>query len=107
MGGVDTGSLRQQPLPGGKFPEQALALGEHVRVAVEQYFDSLDGHSVCGLYALVMSEVEKPLIKTVLERNGHNQCRSAKALGMSRSTLRKKMDRYRLHQEYSDSKVRD
>jgi Fis family transcriptional regulator len=46
------------------------------------------------LYALVLSEVEQPLIRTVLEYCGHNQTQAAQILGLSRSTLRKKMTQY-------------
>ncbi|MGI9210912.1 MAG: helix-turn-helix domain-containing protein, partial [Methylococcaceae bacterium] len=43
---------------------------------------------------MVMSEVEKPLIEAVLEQCGQNQCRTAEMLGLSRSTLRKKIAQY-------------
>ena len=75
---------------------QAPLLSEHVRIAVEAYFSQLDGHPVNGLYAMVISEVERPLIQTVLEHCGHNQSKAAQVLGLSRSTLRKKITQYGL-----------
>jgi len=40
--------------------------------------------------------VEQPLIETVLEHCEHNQTKAAQILGLSRSTLRKKMQIYRI-----------
>ncbi len=68
-----------------------LILSEHVRMALRNYFARLDGHEATDLYAMVISEVEKPLIETVLEQCGHNQSKAAQVLGLSRGTLRKKM----------------
>lgn len=76
---------------------QQIILCEYVRAAVDQYFEHINGHPACNLYEFVIAEVEKPLIETVLKHVGHNQSKAAKALGISRSTLRKKIDRYGLH----------
>ncbi len=75
---------------------EGIVLKEQVRAAVEQYFFQLDGHTVVGLYAMVIAEVEKPLLEAVLAHTGGNQSKAAKVLGMSRSTLRKKMQQYRI-----------
>ncbi len=69
-------------------------LSTQVRRAVEHYFSQMDGHDACGLHAMFMGEVEKPLLEAVLEHTGHNQTKAAKTLGLSRSTLRKKMAQY-------------
>jgi Fis family transcriptional regulator len=45
---------------------------------------------------MVIAEVERPLIQAVLEQYGYNQCKTAQALGLSRSTLRKKINLYGL-----------
>lgn len=73
-----------------------LLLSEHVRLSVKEYFSRLEGHSVNELYTMVLSEVERPLIETVLEQCGYNQSKAAQMLGLSRSTLRKKMCQYGL-----------
>ena len=44
-----------------------------------------------GLYALVMREVEGPLLRDVLAWHDGNQSRAAAALGINRATLRKKL----------------
>ena len=71
-----------------------LPLSKHVQHAVEHYFSQLNGHDASGLYAMVLTEVEKPLIEVTLAQSGYNQTKAAKALGLSRSTLRKKLDQY-------------
>lgn len=58
------------------------------------YFSQLDGHDSSGLYDLVLAEVEKPLLETTLKYANFNQTKTAKLLGLSRSTLRKKLDQY-------------
>ena len=75
-------------------PEVPLLLSEHVRLAVKDYVTRLDGEEIGNLYDMVLHEVERPLIQTVLELCGHNQSKSAQMLGLSRSTLRKKIANY-------------
>ncbi len=72
------------------------ALSEHVRLAVERYIKQMDGYAISGLHAIIMDEVEKQLVETVLDHTGYNQSKAAQSLGISRSTLRKKMDLYDL-----------
>ena len=43
-----------------------------------------------------MEEMERPLLHTVMEHTGGNQTRAAALLGISRSTLRKKLAQYGL-----------
>jgi Fis family transcriptional regulator len=71
-----------------------IPLSAHVKQMVGLYFAQLNGHDAVDLYAMVLSEVEKPLLEATLEQLGYNQTKAAKALGLSRSTLRKKLDHY-------------
>ena len=73
-----------------------LLLSIHVKKTVEQYFLQLNGHDTSGLHAMVIAEVEKPLIESVLEHCGQNQTKASKILGLSRSTLRKKIELYNI-----------
>lgn len=64
--------------------------------ALDAYFKNLNGHRPGDLYALVMSEVEQPLFKAVLDYTRGNQSRAADILGINRGTLRKKLRGYHL-----------
>lgn len=71
-----------------------LPLAVHVKQSLEMYFSQLSDHDAVNLHALVISEVEKPLLEAALAHSGYNQTKTAKVLGLSRSTLRKKLDQY-------------
>jgi Fis family transcriptional regulator len=65
-----------------------------VRHTLDGYFRDLDGERPAGIYDMVISCVEKPLIEVVLHRVGGNQTQAAELLGMNRNTLRKKIRAY-------------
>ena len=69
-------------------------LSECVRNALRFYLRNLDGYEVSDLHQMVILEVERPLLETVLEYTQGNQTRAARLLGMSRSTLRKKIEQH-------------
>ena len=62
-----------------------------VEAALRCYFADLNGHKPSGLYQMVMSEVEKPLLETVMHHARGNQSQAAEMLGINRNTLRKKL----------------
>jgi Fis family transcriptional regulator, factor for inversion stimulation protein len=74
----------------------SVPLALYIKQKVEQYFSQLNGHDPVGLHGMVISEVERPLLEAALEHSGYNQTKAAKALGLSRSTLRKKMEQYNI-----------
>lgn len=71
-------------------------LRECVQDALKSYFGHMGDHSVNDLYRMVMTEVEGPLLATVMEHTRGNQTKAAAVLGISRSTLRKKLAQYDL-----------
>lgn len=75
-------------------PKQPLC--QQVTQALESYFSQLDGHDAVDLHAMVISEVEKPLLEAVMRQTKSNQSKAAKVLGLSRGTLRKKLALYQL-----------
>ncbi len=76
--------------------QQICPLSVFVKQTIDAYFNQLNGDEIQGLHAMVIGAVEKPLLEAALEHSGHNQSKAAKALGLSRSTLRKKIDHYGL-----------
>jgi len=72
----------------------SIPLSVYVKQSMEIYFSQLSDHDAFNLHALVISEVEKPLLEVALAHSGHNQTKTAKVLGLSRSTLRKKLELY-------------
>ncbi|MCW8807329.1 MAG: Fis family transcriptional regulator [Rhodanobacter sp.] len=68
------------------------ALSECVTRTVRRYLADI-GDTLCaeGLHALVLREVEVPLLREVLAFHDGNQSRAASALGINRATLRKKL----------------
>ena len=71
-------------------------LRTQVQTALQNYFYQLDGHEPANLYKMVLSEVEPPLLETVMMYTQGNQTRAAEILGIDRSTLRKKLRHYSL-----------
>ena len=69
-------------------------LAQCVEAALEKYFIHLEGQDPTGLYQMVLGEMEKPLLETVMRQAGGNQTRAAEILGINRGTLRKKLKQY-------------
>jgi Fis family transcriptional regulator len=67
-----------------------------VRRTLETYFDDLGDAQADDLFAMVLSEVEVPLLQVVLQHADGNQTRAARILGINRGTLRKKLGKYGL-----------
>jgi len=86
-----TGTLAD---PAASAPPQPLR--EAVETAIRRYFEHLDGSQATDLYAMVMAEVEAPLLSCVMEHTEGNQTRAADVLGLNRGTLRKKLKLYGL-----------
>ena len=71
-------------------------LSELTGKALRNYLKALNGHKPAELYQLVMGEVERPLLQTVMDYTGGNQSEAASILGINRGTLRKKLKNYKL-----------
>ncbi len=67
-----------------------------INTLLTSYFSDLDGHPPGNLFDLVMDEVERPLLETVLHHTRGNQSKAAEILGLNRGTLRKKLRKYGL-----------
>ncbi|RDX37819.1 DNA-binding transcriptional regulator Fis [Kangiella sp. HD9-110m-PIT-SAG07] len=81
----DTASFQSNP-----------TLREHVAISMQQYLKQMQGQPLDDVYDLVLSQVEEPLLRAIMEHTRNNQTKAAKVLGLNRGTLRKKLKRYNL-----------
>lgn len=78
-------------------PASAHSLREHAEKTLRRYFTDLKGHDPSDLYEMVLGEIEAPLLITLMEYTRGNQSRAATILGLNRSTLRKKLRKYKIN----------
>ena len=71
-------------------------LQQSVEQAIRKYLDDLDGELPCNLFDTVISEIEQPMLETVLRHCDNNQSKTASCLGINRGTLRKKLKQYHI-----------
>ncbi|HMB74478.1 MAG TPA: helix-turn-helix domain-containing protein [Gammaproteobacteria bacterium] len=64
--------------------------------AIRGYFHTLNGHKPCELHQFVMAQVERPLLEMTMDYTNGNQSAAAEILGLSRGTLRKRLQTYNL-----------
>ncbi|HKT27142.1 helix-turn-helix domain-containing protein [Dyella sp.] len=93
-------SLNAVRLPANEVVRESSsqsALSECVSRTVRRYLADI-GDTPCdeGLHALVIREVEGPLLREVLAFHDGNQSRAAAVLGINRATLRKKLSQHGL-----------
>ena len=88
-------------VPGGDFQViqagRADPLSKCVQDALATYLHNMDGHRVVDLHRLVIEEVERPLFETVVRHAGGNLTLAARMLGLTRSTLRKRLTHYSIN----------
>jgi two-component system nitrogen regulation response regulator GlnG len=72
-----------------------LSLSDMMKRFLNKYFDE-HGHSLPppGMYTRILQTIEEPLVRITLERMSGNQQKTAKILGISRNTLRKKIEMF-------------
>lgn len=64
---------------------------ECVRTSLEGYLRDLRGTEPDGIYSMMVSVVEKPVLEVVMQHADNNQSKAALWLGLNRNTLRKKL----------------
>lgn len=88
------------PMPSEPNKNDIMAVpkvGQTVREALDHYFKALGDQAPHALYDMVISAAEKPLLEFVMARYNGNVSHAAKALGITRNTLRKKLEHHGLH----------
>lgn len=71
-------------------------LSQSVTETIQAYFDSLGSHLPCNLYELMLDHIEPPLLEVMTKKTRFHQTKMAMYLGLSRSTLMKKLKKYDL-----------
>ena len=71
-----------------------MTLRQHVQNTVSRYLHDMGKTAPENLYQMLLSEIEPPLIEEILKCTCGNQSRAADMLGITRNTLRTKMQRY-------------
>ena len=66
-------------------------LSSSVKTTLKLYLSALNGYTPGPVYNMVIAEVERPMLETVMEYAKGNQSRAARILGLSRSCLRQKL----------------
>jgi len=76
--------------------EKSIPLRQHVKSTISRYLQDMGNTAPANLYQMLLAEIEPPLIEEILKCTGGNQSRAAGMLGITRNTLRTKMQRYRI-----------
>jgi Fis family transcriptional regulator len=71
-------------------------LRDTVRSTIGEYLQNVDEEFISELHAMVLAEVEAPLLEAVMLKARSNQSTAARMLGLNRGTLRKKLRQYGL-----------
>jgi Fis family transcriptional regulator len=71
-----------------------VTLRENVAQIMQHYFENLKGEETRHIYDFFLEEVEEPLLIAVMKYVNNNQSKAARMLGLSRGTLRTKLQKY-------------
>ena len=77
-------------------PVQPNELTDSVKKALSAYLAQLGDQPATDIYNMVTRHVEKAMLEWVLEETAGNQTKAAGMLGISRNTLRRKLEQYRI-----------
>ena len=69
-------------------------IADAVSNTVKQYINTMGEEKIINLYDMVLEQVEGALFEAVMSHFHCNQVRAAKALSLSRGTLRTKLKHY-------------
>ena len=73
-----------------------LSLEDIIRKKLSVFLTQCQDYELEDLYETIISRVERPLLELVLEKTRWNQIRAARALGINRNTLRKKIQDFKI-----------
>jgi two-component system nitrogen regulation response regulator GlnG len=74
-----------------RLTDEEVSLEELVDLKLRSSLANMDKMECGDVYTMVLEQVERPLIRFVLEKTRWNQVKAADVLGINRNTLRKKI----------------
>ncbi len=74
--------------------DHSAPLRDNVQQAIRRYLEDMGHCQTESLYQTLLAQVEPPLIEEVLRYTHGNQSQTARILGITRNTLRTKLNRY-------------
>jgi Fis family transcriptional regulator len=75
---------------------ETITLKQVVKDTLRNYFTNIGGEQPIDFYAILLEEIERPLLEVLINHTHYNQVKMAQILGISRGTLRKKLKQYGL-----------
>lgn len=63
---------------------------------LDDYFTNLNGQKPRNIHKVILGHVEHRLLENTMRRVESNQSKAAEMLGLSRSTLRTKLEQYKI-----------
>ena len=79
------------------------SLHELLKKNIKKMISGIGTNEQGNIYPLIMQEIEKSIIKLVLEETKYNYFKAAKILGISRSTLYRKIEALDIHKSNSEN----
>ncbi len=79
-----------------RVPMEDVSFEDLVRYKLSELLRRVDGYPIHSLHEELMGLVERPLLRLVLEHTGSNQVKAAEILGLSRNTLRRRLQDFGL-----------
>ena len=73
---------------------ETVTLKQVVKDTLRNYFSNIGGEQPIDFYAILLEEIERPLLEVLINHTHYNQVKMAYILGISRGTLRKKLKQY-------------
>ena len=71
-------------------------LAEHTYQITQRFLSDMGDIECTGIYQQIIAEAEIGMLKAVLEHTQGNQTNAAKLLGITRTTLRQRIERHQL-----------
>ena len=73
---------------------KTITLKQVVKDTLCNYFSNIGSERPVDFYAILLEEIERPLLEVLINHTQYNQVKMAHILGISRGTLRKKLKQY-------------